>query len=62
MTPLEDGSAAPPPATDARLSVVVVTPKGFLGGAERWLLSLLDHADRIAPWSSCSPTARCATG
>lgn len=49
MTPPEDGSAAPRPDGDGRLSVLVVTPKGFLGGAERWLLSLLDHADRIAP-------------
>ena len=49
MNPPEDGSAAPRPPRDGRLSVLVVTPKGFLGGAERWLLSLLDHADRIAP-------------
>lgn len=28
---------------------VVVTPKGFVGGAERWLLSILDHTDRLAP-------------
>ena len=30
------------------LRTVVVTPKGFVGGAERWLLSILDHADRLA--------------
>ena len=49
MNPLQTGSPAPRPAGDDRLSVLVVTPKAFLGGAERWLLSLLDHTDRLAP-------------
>ena len=29
------------------LDVLVVTPKGFLGGAERWLLTMVDHTDRM---------------
>lgn len=29
------------------LRALVVTPKGFLGGAERWLLSLLDATNRM---------------
>jgi glycosyltransferase involved in cell wall biosynthesis len=49
VNPLEVGSAAPRTASVDRLSVLVVTPKAFLGGAERWLLSLLDHTDRLAP-------------
>ena len=47
MNPPEVGSAAPRTAGDDRLPVLVVTPKAFLGGAERWLLSLLDHTDRL---------------
>ncbi len=35
------------PASGRYLEVVAVTPKGVLGGAERWLLSLVDHTDRI---------------
>src|SRR4051812_44463984 len=31
------------------LSVLVVTPKSFIGGAERWLLSVLDNASRVRP-------------
>lgn len=35
------------PRSGRPLDVLVVTPKGVLGGAERWLLSLLDNTDRI---------------
>lgn len=31
----------------SRLRVVIVTPKGFLGGAERWLLAVLDATSRL---------------
>ena len=31
------------------LKVLVVTPSGVLGGAETWLLSMLDHTRRLQP-------------
>ncbi|SHN46365.1 glycosyltransferase [Cryptosporangium aurantiacum] len=31
------------------LEALVVTPSGVLGGAESWLLSMLDHTDRLQP-------------
>jgi glycosyltransferase involved in cell wall biosynthesis len=33
--------------TSGQLSVLVVTPKADLGGAERWLLAVGDHAQRL---------------
>ena len=35
------------PGTPGRLRVLVVTPKGDLGGAERWLLAVGDATDRL---------------
>src|SRR4051812_29941529 len=32
------------------LRTLIVTPSGVLGGAESWLLSMLDHTDRLQPW------------
>jgi len=32
------------------LRALVVTPSGVLGGAESWLLSVLDHTERLQPW------------
>lgn len=37
-----------PAGEAAPLRVLLVTPKAVLGGAERWLLSLLEHSDRVA--------------
>lgn len=36
-----------------RLRTLIVTPKGFIGGAEKWLLSLLDETDRLEPHVIC---------
>ncbi|MFI5955355.1 glycosyltransferase [Cryptosporangium sp. NPDC051539] len=38
-------SAITPP-----LRALVVTPSGVLGGAESWLLAMLDHTERLQPW------------
>ncbi len=35
------------------LRTLIVTPKGFIGGAEKWLLSLLDETDRLDPHVIC---------
>lgn len=32
------------------LRALFVTPSGVLGGAESWLLSMLDHTERLQPW------------
>ena len=32
------------------LRALIVTPSGVLGGAESWLLSMLDHTERLRPW------------
>ncbi|MFG1921133.1 glycosyltransferase [Cryptosporangium sp. NPDC048952] len=32
------------------LRALIVTPSGVLGGAESWLLSMLDHTERLHPW------------
>lgn len=32
------------------LRALIVTPSGVLGGAESWLLSMLDHTERLQPW------------
>lgn len=57
--PPRTGGAAPAPEAPPwgplassparRLRVLIVTPKAFLGGAEHWLLSLLDNTERLDP-------------